>query len=155
MWYDVGPMGTQGPKGDTGWGVSEGGTVGQVLVKNSDTDYDTAWSTIIESGSNDNGSWIKYSDGTMICYKSTGWIDMNITTSWGSLYEGNISVGNFPAVFIETPTISVTPFGSGMLIEQGGIDASKISWGNITCVKPNSVENVKARFHLIAIGKWK
>lgn len=88
----------------------------------------------------------------MICYKSTGWIDMNITTSWGSLYEGNISVGNFPAVFIETPTISVTPFGSGMLIEQGGTDASKTSWGNITCVRPNSVENVKARFHLIAIG---
>ena len=154
-WYDVGPMGTQGPKGDTGWGVSEGGTVGQVLVKNSDTDYDTAWSTIIESGSNDNGSWIKYSDGTMICYKSTGEIDMNVTTSWGSLYEGNISVGNFPAEFIETPTISVTPFGSGMLIEQGGIDASKTSWGNITGVRPNSVENVKARFHLIAIGKWK
>lgn len=154
-WYDVGPMGTQGPKGDTGWGVPEGGTVGQVLVKNSDTDYDTTWSTIIESGSNDNGSWIKYSDGTMICYKSTGEIDMNITTSWGSLYEGNISVGNFPAEFIETPTISVTPFGSGMLIEQGGIDASKTSWGNITGVRPNSVENVKARFHLIAIGKWK
>lgn len=154
-WYDVGPMGTQGPKGDTGWGVPEGGTIGQVLVKNNDTDYDTAWSTIIESGSNDNGSWIKYSDGTMICYKSTGEIDMNITTSWGSLYEGNISVGNFPAEFIETPTISVTPFGSGMLIEQGGIDASKTSWGNITGVRPNSVENVKARFHLIAIGKWK
>lgn len=154
-WYDVGPMGTQGPKGDTGWGVPEGGTIGQVLVKNSNTNYDTAWSTIIESGSNDNGSWIKYSDGTMICYKSTGEIDMNITTSWGSLYEGNISVGNFPAEFIETPTISVTPFGSGMLIEQGGIDASKTSWGNITGVRPNSVENVKARFHLIAIGKWK
>ena len=154
-WYDVGPMGTQGPKGDTGWGVPEGGTIGQVLVKNSNTNYDTAWSTIIESGSNDNGSWIKYSDGTMICYKSTGEIDMNITTSWGSLYEGNISVGNFPAEFIETPTISVIPFGSGMLIEQGGIDASKTSWGNITGVRPNSVENVKARFHLIAIGKWK
>ena len=154
-WYDVGSMGTQGPKGDIGLGVPEGGTVGQALVKNSDTDYDTAWSTIIESGSNYNGSWIKYSDGTMICYKSTGEIDMNITTSWGSLYEGNISVGNFPAEFIETPTISVTPFGSGMLIEQGGIDASKTSWGNITGVRPNSVENVKARFHLIAIGKWK
>lgn len=47
-WYDVGPMGTQGPKGDTGWGVSEGGTVGQVLVKNSDTDYDTSWKTLIQ-----------------------------------------------------------------------------------------------------------
>ena len=47
-WYDVGPMGTQGPKGDTGWGVPEGGTVGQALVKNSDTDYDTSWKTLIQ-----------------------------------------------------------------------------------------------------------
>ena len=47
-WYDVGPMGTQGPKGDTGWGVPEGGAVGQVLVKNSDTDYDTSWKTLIQ-----------------------------------------------------------------------------------------------------------
>lgn len=47
-WYDVGSMGTQGPKGDTGWGVSEGGIVGQVLVKNSDTNYDTSWKTLIQ-----------------------------------------------------------------------------------------------------------
>ena len=47
-WYDVGPMGTQGPKGDTGWGVSEGGITGQVLVKTSDTDYDTSWKTLIQ-----------------------------------------------------------------------------------------------------------
>lgn len=47
-WYDVGPMGTQGPKGDTGWGVPEEGTTGQVLVKNSDTDYDTSWKTLIQ-----------------------------------------------------------------------------------------------------------
>ena len=119
------------------------------------TNIENAINSVVESGSNDNGSWIKYSDGTMICYKSTGEIDMNITTSWGSLYEGNISVGNLPAEFIETPTIFVTPFGSGMLIEQGGIYASKTSWGNITGVRPNSVENVKARFHLMAIGKWK
>lgn len=110
---------------------------------------------IIESGSNENGNFIKFSDGTMICYKTTNEIDMNITTEWGSLYEGQTSLGNLPAEFIETPTISVTPFGSGMLIEQGGYNASKTSWGNVTCVRPTSVENVKARFYLIAIGKWK
>lgn len=25
---------------------------------------------IVESGSNANGKWVKYSDGTMICYRS-------------------------------------------------------------------------------------
>ena len=127
----------------------------QIEEGTSMTSYKNYAGVIVESGSNDNGSWIKYSDGTMICYKSTGEISMSITTPWGSLYEGNVSLGNFPAEFIETPTIFVTPFGSGMLIEQGGIYASKTSWGNITCVRPNSVENVKARFNLMAIGKWK
>ena len=127
----------------------------QIEEGTSMTSYKNYAGVIVESGSNDNGSWIKYSDGNMICRKTTGEISMSITTPWGSLYEGNVSLGNFPAEFIETPTISVTPFGSGMLIEQGGIDASEISWGNATCVRPNSVENVKARFHLMAIGKWK
>ena len=116
----------------------------------------TSWAGyIVESGSNDNGSYIKYSDGTMICYKSTSEITINITTSWGSLYEGSLNVGNFPIEFVETPTISVTPFGSGMLIEQGGANASKTSWGTIVVVRPTSVSGVKAKFHLIAIGKWK
>lgn len=127
----------------------------QIEEGTSMTSYKNYAGVIVESGSNDNGSWIKFSDGTMICYKSTGEISMNITTPWGSLYEGNVSLGNFPAEFIETPKISVTPFGSGMLIEQGGIDASETSWGIVTGARPNSVENVKARFHLMAIGKWK
>lgn len=44
---DTGPKGDKGdvgPKGDVGEGVPNGGTIGQVLVKNSDTDNDTSWS---------------------------------------------------------------------------------------------------------------
>lgn len=47
-----GPIGLTGPKGDTGdtgaigpvgSGIASGGTTGQVLIKNSNTDYDTSW----------------------------------------------------------------------------------------------------------------
>lgn len=38
-------QGQPGEKGEPGEGVPEGGTVGQVLVKKSDTDYDTEWQT--------------------------------------------------------------------------------------------------------------
>ena len=47
-----GPQGIQGPTGATGAtgpagpGVADGGTAGQVLVKNSGTDYDTAWAEV-------------------------------------------------------------------------------------------------------------
>ena len=39
----TGPAGPQGPQGDPGEGVPVGGTAGQILAKNSATDYDTLW----------------------------------------------------------------------------------------------------------------
>lgn len=41
-----GPVGPQGATGATGPGVASGGSAGQVLVKNSGTNYDTAWNTL-------------------------------------------------------------------------------------------------------------
>lgn len=38
-----GDQGDQGEQGPRGYGVSPGGTTGQVLIKNSDDDYDTVW----------------------------------------------------------------------------------------------------------------
>ena len=41
-------------------------------------------STVVESGSNANGEYIKYADGTMICTKKvTG--QAKITATWGNL----------------------------------------------------------------------
>jgi len=40
-----GPQGSQGPQGTAGVGVPSGGTAGQVLTKNSATNFDTIWST--------------------------------------------------------------------------------------------------------------
>jgi hypothetical protein len=41
----TGPPGSTGPTGATGPGVPTGGTTGQVLKKNSGTNYDTGWAT--------------------------------------------------------------------------------------------------------------
>jgi hypothetical protein len=41
----TGPAGPTGPTGATGAGVPTGGTTGQVLEKNSSTNYDTSWVT--------------------------------------------------------------------------------------------------------------
>ena len=49
--------------GPAGQGVPTGGTSGQVLVKNSSTDYDTSWST---SGSGTGGHAIKDEGGTAL-----------------------------------------------------------------------------------------
>lgn len=45
-----GPVGPAGQDGADGQGVPTGGTTGQVLSKNSDSDYDTVWKDIESSG---------------------------------------------------------------------------------------------------------
>lgn len=106
------------------------------------------------SGKNSNGSYIKYDDGTLICYKLLEINNVAINTPWAGMYETNIGNGNYPYNFIETPCISVTPYGSGMFIEQGGESASATSWGNTTVVRPVS-GNVNVKLYLLAIGRWK
>jgi hypothetical protein len=44
-----GPRGPTGATGNVGPGVASGGTTGQLLIKNSGTNYDTAWSSSVPS----------------------------------------------------------------------------------------------------------
>lgn len=47
---DKGEQGPAGQKGDSGEGIPIGGTSGQVLIKKSDADYDTEWTTMSGDG---------------------------------------------------------------------------------------------------------
>jgi photosystem II stability/assembly factor-like uncharacterized protein len=86
---------------------------GRVVIAGRDTvsslpiaysDYVEAGAGIVESGSNSNGSWIKFADGTMECWGLTGQI--MTTTGWGGgLYYSAYVYFNLPATFIEDPLI--------------------------------------------------
>ena len=119
-----------------------------------------AISTIIESGSNVNGSYIKYSDGTMVVSQIVeGSID--ISKAWGSLYVSeDIKLPNFPVSFIKNPTTVVSPqTQSGtqfMLVGSGGSgNGDKTFGGHYALVRPNSRTAVTYVLEVIAIGKWK
>ena len=47
----AGPQGDPGVAGANGVGVATGGTDGQILVKNADTDYSTEWTDLIDDSS--------------------------------------------------------------------------------------------------------
>lgn len=112
--------------------------------------------TIIESGSNTNGNYIKYIDGTMICYKT---ITSNVamTTAWDSYgwYEGNQSLGNYAQEFIDVPNVFLTNIStSGALVECFSTAPSKTSAGVATyCRVGSTTRSIKT--NLIAIGRWK
>lgn len=117
---------------------------------------------IIESGSNDNGSWIKYSDGTMIC-RNTFTVQAIINKPAGGNWyyaQPNINkpfpqefVGEYPQISIETVNY---PDGSGDWgqIHMKYIDLTKIS--SVVFKDTVSSDNSKT-FNLsyIAIGRWK
>lgn len=65
----VGPAGAAGAAGADGQGVPVGGTTGQVLSKNSNTDYDTEWSTV--SGTGDVVGPASSTDNAIVRYDST------------------------------------------------------------------------------------
>ena len=115
---------------------------------------------IVESGSNTNGSWTKWADGTMIINK-TVLGTANITNAWGSLYvSADINLGDFPVAFIEIPTIVVSPQTQTgtqyMLTGNGGSSyGTETNAGNVALVRPNSRTGVAYRLEVIAKGKWK
>lgn len=108
---------------------------------------------IIESGSNANGNYVKYADGTMICYKSDIQYDVNITNQYEGVYF--YSTGNiyFPQQFTSTPTVNISLRG----LAGGGYSCYTVNtelfegfvW------KTASKSNATFWLYYIAIGRWK
>lgn len=114
---------------------------------------------IIESGSNSNGNWTKFEDGTMICTRTIA-VAIDCTNSWGNLYYGqNNDKYNFAQSFIEPPILNLQYSMSGALsfipIVYSGIEIDKDGFKRIEIARPNSVTNVGVKVYFIAIGKWK
>lgn len=114
---------------------------------------------IVESGSNDNGSWIKYSDGNMICYGSKD-VTLNCSQSWGNLfvgrYENHIS---FPQEFIDIPLLQIhtrsTTNSSSWLISYDKTTVSKSNFYEVDVARAIANSSVPITIIFIAIGKWK
>lgn len=116
-----------------------------------------AINSIVESGSNENGNWIKYADGTMICTKEIT-LTTAMTNSWGALYESDtLSLGNFPQTFISKPIVSITNNGTagrGAIIEASW-GTTTTSVGSCWLCRGTSLQADDYYFNIIAIGKWK
>jgi len=110
---------------------------------------------IYDSGTNSNGSWIRYTDGTMQCWKDTiGPITMSGGPATGNLYFASISA-TFPQQFISKPTVT-SQIGNRITG-----DIAWVGWINTTTTGISSGEflsfivNYQAYWQYIAIGKWK
>lgn len=116
-----------------------------------------AINSVVESGSNANGNYIKYADGTMICTKKVIG-EVSFTSSWGSLYDTGdnpFDLGNWAIPFIDVPIVSANfTGGNGQWIEGFAVTPSKTSAGKINIVSAVS-KPPYCYYDVIGIGKWK
>ena len=125
-----------------------------------------AINSVVENGTNNNGSWIKFADGTMIC-KFTQIINVVVNTAWGSLYGGKCSVHDYPQEFIDIPETSLTLIANntadggnyaGFIGTNGGTDDIRPTTKNIgefNILRATTSSNAYYKVQVIAIGKWK
>ena len=109
---------------------------------------------IIESGSNSNGTWIKFSDGTMICSYYNNSFSCNITNAALGGYRSTGMSWNFPAQFLSGTIPVVIGSGDGNL---GIVSAygKTNTYGVFTFSAVTSQETADRVVHLLAIGRWK
>lgn len=140
---DTGATGATGPKGDKG-DTGATGPQGPSGISSS-------------GGSASTGYWIKYSDGTMVCYKH---IDTSTSFSaQGSLYiSGWISLGNFPQTFTSLQSLvvdAINPWGETYYAwTTSVVGSSKSSAGKVAIVCTKSAGGL-CGLRYIAMGRWK
>ena len=135
-----------------------GGLVPKTTKTTSDTEtYSCNYvNGIVESGSNENGNWIKYIDGTMICTISKD-VSFAGYSQDGAIYFYDINNINFPQSFTQLNSINAS-FNStkpGRFPWAGIYNATTSSIARIRLFNYYNSNDNAGYINIIAIGKWK
>ena len=108
----------------------------------------------LTKGSNANGEWHKFTDGTLICTWGGGYtLEQNVGPSAGGFYFSNAYTWTFPVSFNATPRVVANPTGG----HWNAINARADSIGTTSCtyktLSVNSTANDQG-VEFIAIGTW-
>lgn len=108
-------------------------------------------SVIVDSGSNSNGSWVKWADGTMVCY---GYFESPLIANQasGAIYISNPETRNFPQPFASTPVVTLSSVSSWRWVDLNLTPTTtSFSYHIMRAISSTSTGNV---FYL-AFGRWK
>ena len=117
----------------------------------------TYLNSIIESGINENGSYIKFADGTMICYGLAIINNPSFNDYYGFCQLTNMSVQTLPQEFINNnyklvATSNVFGYFSGIV---GDKLTSSFQFYGCTHKQTSEYNPGNGYFNYIAIGRWK
>lgn len=107
---------------------------------------------VIERGANANGEYVRFADGTQICWRNIATASYNITTAVGALFRSGAQAFSYPAAFSETPTGCAAVTGSDGRVWVGTCLAGA-SW-SILLFSAVSGAGLAETLRLVAIGRW-
>lgn len=117
----------------------------------------TSHGVIVESGTNSDGNFVRWSDGTQICYKTIK-IRTAITEAWGSIFcSPLIELGQWAKSFIKAPSVSATSGLSNYYTWLSNVAGTKaVDVGHLYLLRPDkaSQENDYS-ISVVGFGKWK
>ena len=110
---------------------------------------------IVESGSNSNGNWVKFADGTMIC-RVTKQTNDEIIYPHGVLFRTGSTRWVYPVPFLTVPDISALPVsGASYIWASVGQSAALNSGCDFGVFSADRRTGVKPFVSVTAIGRWK
>ncbi len=114
--------------------------------------------TVIERGSNANGEYVRFADGTQICWRAVVESSLAVTTALGTLYRsGDLTSLTFPATFAGAPVVvfrggfATNP--DGWLVVNGSPTATQPTNGAARAVGATS-RTEDFRWGYVATGRW-
>lgn len=114
-----------------------------------------------EIGANSNGSYAKFANGLLLCWKSVTHTNVAITTAWGAMYESpSLSFGDWPVAFAGIrPFVSVdvttddNASSNAAAIPERIQGVSLTSAGSAQFIRPASTTGTIC-VDIIGIGLW-
>lgn len=112
----------------------------------------TPTGAIIERGSNANGEYVRYADGTQICTQSI--TAGATTTAFGALFRSISLSWSFPAAFVNIPTVSgIESAGNGFCWASLGATSTSTVGTTVMLLSAISAVN-NSTVSVSAIGRW-
>lgn len=111
------------------------------------------FNSIVESGSNENGNWVKFSDGTMIC-EATIIKNIENTIPWNNFYIGEVFNIPFAQSFATLHSCNIDIYSTKNMWKMSGNVPNLNGTGSFYTISPESF-TTDVNFHIKATGKWK
>lgn len=105
---------------------------------------------IVERGSNANGEYVKFADGTMICWGTV--VGLAPSAAVGQVFTSDVITATFPVAFASATSMAVSAGASVTTVwcNTNGTSASATSFRIFSPVSNATVYNVK----YVAVGRW-